>query len=116
MKTSIAATKSTKSHAAVVAGADATERRANPARETVSVSANELTLLQAIVESAKELGVDPVEMAIPCVNPFESKHVGSGTYASAMRKGLVESQDYGTADHAVSLTPLGREAANRRMH
>lgn len=81
-----------------------------------AVTANELTLLKAIIASAKELHVDPVKMAIPCVNPFDSKHVGSGTYASAMRKGLVASQDYGTKDHAVSLTTLGMLASKSRTH
>lgn len=77
----------------------------------IRVSANEITLICAIAASAKELKVDITEMAIPCVNPFESKHVGSGTYASVMRKGLVVSQDYGTADHAVYLTEDGMKVA-----
>lgn len=80
----------------------------------IKVTANELTLLKAIATSAKQLKVDPVKMAIPCVNPFESKYVGSGTYASLMRKGLVESQDYGTVNHRVSLSKAGFEVSQRR--
>lgn len=80
----------------------------------IRVTDNELTLLKAIAQSAKKLNVDPVQMAIPCVNPFATKQIGSGTYASCMRKGLVASQDYGTVNHAVSLTPLGLEVSKRR--
>jgi hypothetical protein len=83
------------------------------AANEVKVTVNELTLLQAIRSAAKELKVDPVEMAVPCVNPFATKQQGSGTYASAMRKGLVQSQDYGTKDHAVSLTELGAAVLKR---
>lgn len=82
----------------------------------IRVTEKELTLLQAIRASAKELKVDPVEMCIPCVNPFPTKQQGSGTYASAMRKGLVYSQDYGTVNHAVSLTQLGAAVLKREEH
>ena len=78
---------------------------------TFKVTANEQMLLKAIIAEAKKLEVDPVAMAVPCVNPFATKQIGSGTYASLMRKGMVESQDYGTVNHAVSLTKLGMEAA-----
>lgn len=86
------------------------------AAKEVKVTVNELTLLQAIRAGAKELKVDPVEMCIPCVNPFATKQQGSGTYASAMRKGLVYSQDYGTVNHAVSLTELGMQVLKREEH
>lgn len=83
----------------------------------ITVTDNELFLLKAIVAEAHKQKVDPVEMAIPCINPFESKHVGSGTYAAAIRKGLVQSQDYGTKNHSVSLTPEGLVASRyRRAH
>lgn len=84
------------------------------AANDIRVTEKEMTLLKAIAAEAKKLKVDPVEMAVPCVNPFETKQQGSGTYASAMRKGLVHSQDYGTVNHAVSLTPLGLEVSKRR--
>lgn len=84
------------------------------AAPAIRVTENELTLLRAIRDSAKKLGVDPVEMAIPCVNPFDTKQKGSGTYASLMRKEMVQSQDYGTVNHRVSLTPLGLEMSRKR--
>lgn len=80
----------------------------------IRTTENELTLLKAIVASARKQKVDPTKMAIPCVNPFATKQQGSGTYASLMRKGLVESQDYGTVNHRVSLTPVGMECSKRR--
>lgn len=83
------------------------------AAAAVKVTEKELTLLQAIRSAAKELKVHPVETCVPCVNPFATKQQGSGTYASAMRKGLVYSQDYGTVNHAVSLTLLGMEVLKR---
>jgi hypothetical protein len=99
---------------ATVKTASPRKTSAQAAKTEVHVTDNELTLLKAIVEEAKKMGVDPVATAIPCVNPFESKHVGSGTYAAAIRKGLVESQDYGTKDHAVSLTKDGLHASKYR--
>lgn len=87
---------------------------AKAATPEIRVTENELTLLRAIRSAAKQLKVDPVEMAIPCVNPFDTKQKGSGTYASLMRKGMVQSQDYGTVNHRVSLTELGLEASNKR--
>jgi hypothetical protein len=84
------------------------------AAPAIRVTDNELTLLHAIASSARKLKVDPVEMAIPCVNPFATKQQGSGTYASLMRKGMVESQDYGTVNHRVSLTKLGLEMCGKR--
>lgn len=85
------------------------------AAKEVKVTVNELTLLQAISAKAKEMKVDVVDMAVPCVNPFATKQQGSGTYASAMRKGLVHSQDYGTVNHAVSLTELGLAVLKREQ-
>lgn len=81
---------------------------------TITVSDNEMTLLQAIRDAARKMKVNPVDVAIPCVNPFENKYVGSGTFASAMRKGLIGSQDYGTKEHAVFLTELGLQVTKRR--
>ena len=79
----------------------------------IKVTEKELTLLKAILKSAKELNAHPVNEVIPCVNPFETKQQGSGTYASCMRKGLVYSQDYGTVNHAVSLTELALAVLKR---
>lgn len=81
----------------------------------IKTTDNELTLLRAIAAEARRLKVDPTEMAIPCVNPFPTKQIGSGTYASLMRKGLVFSQDYGTVNHRVGLTPDGLVCSKRRM-
>ena len=86
---------------------------AEPAR--VVATMNELILLKCIAKTARGLKVDPTEMAVPFENPFENKHVGSGTFASCLRKGLVTSQDYGTKDHAVSLTQAGLECSRRRL-
>ncbi len=86
----------------------------NAVEAAINVTANELAVLKAIAKTARTLKVDPVEMAVPFENPFAVKQVGSGSMASAMRKGLVHSQDYGTKDHAVSLTALGLEMSHKR--
>lgn len=86
----------------------------NTNKPAVVVTANELTLLHAIARTARELKVNPVETAVTYENPFENKYIGAGAMASAMRKGLVESQGYGTKDHAVSLTVLGEQMSHRR--
>lgn len=80
----------------------------------VIVSENELTLVKAIAAEGRKLGIDITSTAVERVNPFENKYIGAGTYASAMKKGLVKTQDYGTVNHAVYLTPLGLEISKRR--
>lgn len=86
-----------------------------PVAKPLVVTQNELVLLKAIAKTAKDLKVNPVEVAVPYNNPFENKYIGAGTMASAMRKGLVESQDYGTKQHAVSLTQVGFEQSRKRL-
>lgn len=73
-------------------------------QNVINVTPNEVVLLKAIRETGKRMGVDAAKVAVPYENPFPVKQVGSGTFASALRKGLVGTQDYGTKDHAVWLT------------